>query len=77
MPISKTLYSTLLSCNENYSIEHNMTQLSDRDRTKSDVNKGRNKTIEYSCGCIYLFDHEIILKHICQEHETHLITNYG
>ena len=54
-----------------------MEQLSDRDRVKRDVNRGRYKTIEYSCGCIYQFDHEIILKHICPEHETHLITYHG
>jgi hypothetical protein len=34
----------------------------------------RRKKIEYSCGCIYLFNHQIILEHICPEHERELIT---
>ncbi|MFL6382245.1 MAG: hypothetical protein ACJ72S_13290 [Nitrososphaeraceae archaeon] len=34
----------------------------------------RQQQIEYSCGCRYLFNHQIILIHICSEHERELIT---
>jgi hypothetical protein len=34
----------------------------------------KQQQIEYSCGCRYLFNHQIILLHICSEHERELIT---
>jgi hypothetical protein len=37
----------------------------------------RHKHIEYSCGCKYLFDHQIILERICPEHEQELIAYHG
>jgi hypothetical protein len=33
----------------------------------------QQQQIEYSCGCRYLFNHQIILLHICPEHERELI----
>jgi hypothetical protein len=37
----------------------------------------RAKELYYACGCKYLFDHQIILKDVCPEHERELITNNG
>jgi hypothetical protein len=37
----------------------------------------KQQQIQYSCGCRYLFDHQIILVHICSEHERELITRYS
>jgi hypothetical protein len=37
----------------------------------------RKKYIEYSCGCRYLFDHQIVLEHVCPEHEIELISFHG
>ena len=37
----------------------------------------RKKHIEYPCGCRYFFDHQIILEHVCPEHESELITHNG
>jgi len=37
----------------------------------------RDKHIEYSCGCRYQFDHQIILERICTEHEQELIAYHG
>jgi hypothetical protein len=54
-----------------------MAQLSERDKINSHGERVEDKTIEYSCGCVYSFDHQIILKRICQEHETQLITYHG
>jgi hypothetical protein len=34
----------------------------------------RRKQIEFPCGCKYVFNHQIILEHICVEHERELIT---
>jgi hypothetical protein len=36
--------------------------------------RNKQQQIEYSCGCRYLFNHQIILVHICSEHERELIT---
>lgn len=54
-----------------------MAQMTDEEKAKRDISKGRNKIIEYPCGCTYLFGRQIILKRICHEHENHLITYYG
>jgi hypothetical protein len=37
----------------------------------------RNIRIQYSCGCRYLFDHQILLEQICSEHERELIAHNG
>jgi hypothetical protein len=37
----------------------------------------RKKQIQYSCGCRYLFNHQIILEHVCSEHERELIAHHG
>jgi hypothetical protein len=37
----------------------------------------RNKRIQYSCGCKYLFNHQILLEQICSEHERELIAHNG
>jgi hypothetical protein len=37
----------------------------------------RKKHIEYPCGCRYFFDHQILLEHVCPEHESELITHNG
>jgi hypothetical protein len=39
--------------------------------------KKQQQQIEYSCGCRYLFDYQIILVHVCSEHERELITPYS
>jgi hypothetical protein len=54
-----------------------MAQLSEPNKEGSHREELENKTIEYSCGCIYIFDNQIILKRICEEHETQLITYNG
>ena len=36
-----------------------------------------NKRIQYSCGCRYSFNHQIILEQICSEHERELIAHNG
>ena len=45
---------------------------------EQDANRGRyarrTKQLEYACGCRYLFNHQIILEHVCPEHEIELIT---
>jgi hypothetical protein len=45
--------------------------------TKRISNYAGKKQIQYSCGCRYLFDHQIILEHVCSEHETELIAHHG
>lgn len=50
----------------------NMVQVTEKDGEKQIVSIPRMATIEYSCGCSYLFDHHIELKHICSEHESQL-----
>jgi hypothetical protein len=52
-----------------------MVQVTEEERKKQLVNNAKMITIEYPCGCSYLFDHHIELKHICSEHETHLTTH--
>ena len=47
----------------------------EEERKKQIVNNARMTTIEYPCGCSYLFDHHIELKHICTEHESELTTH--
>jgi hypothetical protein len=45
--------------------------------TKRISSYARKKQIEYSCGCRYLFNHQIILDHVCSEHERELIAHHG
>jgi hypothetical protein len=45
--------------------------------TKTTSSYTRNKRIQYSCGCKYLFNHQILLEQICSEHERELITHNG
>jgi hypothetical protein len=52
-----------------------MVQITEEERRKQLVNNAKMTTIEYSCGCSYLFDHHIELKHICSEHESQLTTH--
>jgi hypothetical protein len=52
-----------------------MVQITEEERKKQIVNNAKMTTIEYSCGCSYLFDHHIELKNICPQHESHLITH--
>jgi hypothetical protein len=54
-----------------------MAEVIQTEKAKKITSNARSKTIEYSCGCSYLFDHYIILKRIYPEHETHLITYHG
>jgi hypothetical protein len=37
----------------------------------------RLNEVYYDCGCKYRFNHEIILEHICSEHEAELISKNG
>jgi hypothetical protein len=39
-----------------------MRQTIDEEKVKTLTNNAKNRTIEYSCGCSYLFDHHIELK---------------
>ncbi len=45
--------------------------------TKKIDSYSRNKRIQYSCGCSYLFNHQILLEQICSEHERELIAHNG
>jgi hypothetical protein len=45
--------------------------------TKRVSSYARKKQIQYSCGCRYLFNHQIILDHVCSEHERELIAHHG
>ena len=45
--------------------------------TKRITSYARKKQIQYSCGCRYLFNHQIILDHVCSEHERELIAHHG
>jgi hypothetical protein len=45
--------------------------------TKRVSSYARKKQIQYSCGCRYLFNHQIILDHVCSEHERELIAPHG
>ena len=45
--------------------------------TKRITSYARKKQIQYSCGCRYLFNHQIILDHVCSEHERELISHHG
>jgi hypothetical protein len=47
---------------------------SSRSSNSSYATRRNKQQIEYSCGCRYLFNHQIILIHICSEHERELIT---
>jgi hypothetical protein len=50
-----------------------MVQITEEEeRRKQLVNSAKMITIEYPCGCSYLFDHHIELKNICSEHESEL-----
>jgi hypothetical protein len=44
----------------------------EEERRKQIVNNAKMTTIEYPCGCSYLFDHYIELKNICSQHESEL-----
>ena len=46
-------------------------------KTSSGYTTTRTKQIRYACGCSYLFDHQITLEHICQQHERELFTLHG
>jgi hypothetical protein len=37
----------------------------------------RKKQIQYSYGCRYLFNHQIILDDVCSGHERELIAHHG
>jgi hypothetical protein len=54
-----------------------MAEVIHTEKERKITSNARSKTIEYSCGCSYLFDHHITLKRICPEHETHLTTYHG
>ena len=45
--------------------------------TKRSTSYARKKQIQYSCGCRYLFNHQVILDHVCSEHERELIAHHG
>ena len=45
--------------------------------TKRISSYARKKQIQYPCGCRYLFNHQIILDHVCSEHERALIAHHG
>jgi hypothetical protein len=62
-----------------------MSEMMEQEERRSGSGAGRSSSsyvrprrkqqqIEYSCGCRYLFNHQIILLHICPEHERELIT---
>jgi hypothetical protein len=44
----------------------------EEERRKQIVNNAKMTTIEYPCGCSYLFDYHIELKNICSQHESEL-----
>ena len=46
--------------------------IEEEERRKQLVNNAKMITIEYPCGCSYLFDHHIELKHVCPQHESEL-----
>jgi hypothetical protein len=48
-----------------------MVQLTE-ERKKQIANNAKMTTIDYPCGCSYLFDHHIELQHICSQHESEL-----
>jgi hypothetical protein len=53
-----------------------MVQITEEEeRRRQIVNNAKMTTIEYSCGCSYLFDHHIELKNICPQHESQLTTH--
>ena len=55
-----------------------MTEMMEQETGKASSSYARRrKQIQYACGCRYLFDHHITLEHICQEHETELVTLHG
>jgi hypothetical protein len=43
--------------------------------TQEKKNNTSTVTLNYTCGCSYLFDHHIELEHICSEHESQLTTH--
>jgi hypothetical protein len=45
--------------------------------TKRISSDARKKQIQYSCGCRYLFNRQIILEYVCPEHEKELIAHHG
>jgi hypothetical protein len=56
-----------------YINNNTMAELMEQDVNRSSYTR-RRKQLEYSCGCRYLFNHQIILEHVCPEHEIELIT---
>jgi hypothetical protein len=46
-------------------------------KTTTQLATTEKKRIEYSCGCSYLFDHQLVLEHVCPEHEIELISFHG
>jgi len=56
-----------------YINNNTMAELMEQDANRSRYTR-RRKQLEYSCGCRYLFNHQIILEHVCPEHEIELIT---
>ena len=53
-----------------------MVQIKEEERKKQLVNSAKMITIDYPCGCSYLFDHHIELKQVCPQHEAEL-TNHA
>jgi hypothetical protein len=54
-----------------------IAQIADEQKAKRIISDARNKTIEYPCGCVYLFDHYIILERICPKHEADILTYHS
>jgi hypothetical protein len=47
-----------------------MIQMAKEERNKQIVNNARmTTTIDYPCGCSYLFAHHVELKHVCPQHD--------
>jgi hypothetical protein len=49
-----------------------MAHATEEERRKQIISNAKMTTIEYPCGCSYLFDHHIELKHVCPQHESEL-----
>jgi hypothetical protein len=57
-----------------------MIEMMEQETTKTKTGSGyttRTKQIQYACGCRYVFDHQITLEHICEQHERELFTVHG
>lgn len=42
-------------------------------KSGNDTEVNERKKIEYSCGCVYSFNHHTLLERVCSEHENELI----